>query len=204
MENKYKIKLQAGDYCLRDMGEDKYREVAQRFFDDGCHKKETVGNFKGFDLFGWDSSSDNLSGFRHANNPAVYGNQRRKFTYDQIMELAEPEPQGEWGGEVLPPVGTECEVYNEALNRPEWEKCKILFLGKFRIVYESESCHERVANISDHPVLKFRPLKTERERSIEAAMDVFKKNDCLVMKEYQKAMADWLYDAGLLKLPEGK
>jgi hypothetical protein len=36
----YKIKLQPGDYCRRYMGEDKYREVAQRFFDDGCAELE--------------------------------------------------------------------------------------------------------------------------------------------------------------------
>lgn len=56
----------------------------------------------------------------------------------------------------LPPVGEACEVFNRALNNADWEKCEVRSIGKHRVLYDSESCEERVAHISE---VEFRPLK---------------------------------------------
>lgn len=79
----YKIKLQPGDYCRRDMGEDKYREVAQRFFDDGCPEFEEVGLFFNFPFFGWYCGNLVKEGFFHGDKTGFSG---RFLDYEQIME----------------------------------------------------------------------------------------------------------------------
>lgn len=70
----------------------------------------------------------------------------------------------EWNGEGLPPVGTVCEVLNSNLGNPEWERCTILYSGKHRIVYDSESCEERTAFIDS---LSFRPIRTPEQIAAE-------------------------------------
>lgn len=82
----YKIKLKPGDYCRRDMGEDKYREVAQRFFDDGCPEGEHVGMFGNFSCFGWYCGNITRKGFFHGDKKYFSG---RLLTYEQIMERSE-------------------------------------------------------------------------------------------------------------------
>lgn len=65
-----------------------------------------------------------------------------------------------WSGEGLPPVGVVCEVFNRELSNPEWEKCTILFAGKNRFLYDSESCAERCGYIEN---LEFRPVRTSEQ-----------------------------------------
>ena len=65
-----------------------------------------------------------------------------------------------WSGEGLPPVGVVCEVFNRELSNPEWEKCTILFAGKHRFLYDSESCAERCGYIEN---LEFRPVRTSEQ-----------------------------------------
>lgn len=72
-----------------------------------------------------------------------------------------------WTGEGLPPAGTVCEVLNNTLDRPEWERCTILFMGKFKAIYESESCHERVADVSESWMISFRPIRTPEQIASE-------------------------------------
>lgn len=55
----------------------------------------------------------------------------------------------------LPLVGMECLVLNQAMHMAEFEKCTILFRGDFKVIYSSESCHERVGDIGD---VLFKPL----------------------------------------------
>lgn len=81
------------------------------------------------------------------------------------------EKPASWSGEGLPPVGVVCEVFNRELSNPEWEKCTILFAGKHRFLYDSESCAERCGYIEN---LEFRPVRTpeqfaadEREAAIK-------------------------------------
>jgi hypothetical protein len=64
----------------------------------------------------------------------------------------------------LPPVGTVCAVLNSTLGSPKWERCTILYSGKKRVMYDSESCEERVAFIED---LKFRKARTPEQIKAE-------------------------------------
>lgn len=64
----------------------------------------------------------------------------------------------------LPPVRTVCDVLNSTLGSPKWERCTILYSGKKRVMYDSESCEERVAFIED---LKFRKARTPEQIKAE-------------------------------------
>ena len=89
----------------------------------------------------------------------------------EMWEEAKNGKDVEWGGTGLPPVGAVCEVFNHNLDCPEWEECKIKYMGPFVVVYESESCIDRSANhVRD--VVSFRPLRTERERWVDEALSV--------------------------------
>lgn len=89
---------------------------------------------------------------------------------NDVLSRAVERPKPEWSGDGLPPVGTVCEVLNNTLDRTEWERCTILFMGKFKAVYESESCHERVADISESWMIGFRPLRTPEQIAAEEAL----------------------------------
>ena len=56
----------------------------------------------------------------------------------------------------LPSVGMECLVLNTCMAHPTYEKCTLLFIGNFGVIYESESSKERYAR-SD--VVKFKPIE---------------------------------------------
>lgn len=97
----------------------------------------------------------------------------------------------------MPKVGEECEVLNvESLHNPKWEKCEILFIGKFKVVYNSESCKERIGNVDIVGACKFRPLRTERELFIKAG-ELLDSNKIETAEDFLGA----LYDAGF-KAPE--
>lgn len=111
-----------------------------------------------------------------------------------------------WNGEGLPPVGTVCEVFNRAMANPEWERCTILFMGSYRAVYESDSCRERVAYVSEDPDVEFRPLRTpeqiaaqEREDAILAIAEVIGHQVGVVTFLTPRETAEKLYDAGYRK-----
>lgn len=114
-----------------------------------------------------------------------------------------------WTGEGLPPVGTVCAVLNSALGSPTWERCTILYSGKHRVMYDSESCEERVAFIED---LKFRPARTpeqsaaeEREKAVQQMVGFIRERRMTVStpenpKQEATLAAEALYDAGYRKL----
>lgn len=120
------------------------------------------------------------------------------------VAVVQPAP---WSVDGLPPVGTECEVLNNDLSNAAWEKCTILFAGKHRIVYDSESCHERVGY---RDCLQFRPIKTPAQVSAELADQEVKKIAAIICRDgafdiddpevSESAVA--LYDAGL-RFPKG-
>lgn len=121
---------------------------------------------------------------------------------EEDREYLIPRPAQQWNGEGLPPVGTECEILNNDLSNAAWEKCTILFSGKHRIVYDSESCSERVGY---RDCLQFRPIKTpaqiaadEREAAIEAMWKIYWQPDAPTAKE----ALGLLWDAGL-RFPKG-
>tara|TARA_R110000850_G_C9996087_1_gene467953 strand:+ start:8522 stop:8947 length:426 start_codon:yes stop_codon:yes gene_type:complete len=96
----------------------------------------------------------------------------------------------------LPPVGEECEVLGHEVDNSEWEKCTIRFIGEFRVVYDSASCTERTAHISN---VEFRPIKSqadlEREEFHNLAIN------CIFNNQTRKTL-DALYDAGYRKQGE--
>lgn len=96
--------------------------------------------------------------------------------------------QAPWGGTGLPPVGTVCEIN---LTSGEWIKCTILFSGNDLIVFHDGE--EERAEYSNPKC--FRPIRTDRERFIEAA----KKHGSVDPDEWMGS----LYDAGF-HLPEVK
>lgn len=106
-----------------------------------------------------------------------------------------------WDGKGLPPTGTVCEVLNNTLDRPEWERCTILFMGKFKAVYESESCHERVADVSESWMISFRPIRTPEQLAAERrALAIKRALDLLEFQDhYTQGVLAILYDNGLLK-----
>lgn len=130
----------------------------------------------------------------------------RELSTHQVLNATNAHPpapvidvgSGEWNGEGLPPVGTECEVLNNSFAHPDWESCVILFSGKFKTVYDSESCTERVC---DNSMLKFRTIQIERDKVIEAASKLIPTSSESVYKA-MKIKLGTLYDAGMLKLPE--
>lgn len=112
---------------------------------------------------------------------------------------------GEWTGLGLPPVGTVCEVFNDDLSGAAWEKCTILFTGKHRVVYDSESCCERVGYMD---CLKFRPIRTAEQIAAEdrekALSDL-----CLVINNASHMdcgtyLAQAIIDAGYRKVEGGE
>ncbi len=108
----------------------------------------------------------------------------------QIIRKATPRPAESapvWAGEGLPPVGTVCEVLNNTLDRPEWERCTILFMGKFKAVYESDSCHERVADVSEDWMISFRPLRTPEQIAAEERLHSVR-NACSAIAETLDAL----------------
>lgn len=105
-----------------------------------------------------------------------------------------------WVGEGLPPVGAVCEVLNNELNNPVWETCTILWVGKYRVIYDSESCNERVGFIED---LEFRAHRTpeqiaadEREKEVNRMVATAQMLD----KGWARKVCESLYDAGYRKV----
>lgn len=120
--------------------------------------------------------------------------------------IERPEPEA-WSGEGLPPAGTVCEVLNNTLDRPEWERCTILFMGKFKAIYESESCHERVADVSESWMISFRPLRTpeqiaaeERDKAIDMMMADYEFTVGSCTHQLFRHQAERLHEAGYRKV----
>lgn len=90
----------------------------------------------------------------------------------------------------LPPVGTECEISNCG---DEWEKVKILFMGKTICIADWSYKQEQHFHLSS---VKFRPLRTEREPAIDEIKSI------IVSLGYGSAageIATKIYDAGFRK-----
>ena len=66
----------------------------------------------------------------------------------------------------LPLVGMECMVVDSSLMNHEYEKCVILFVGIYKVVYTSESCVERFSNL-DEVIFKPIDTRTDKEKAID-------------------------------------
>lgn len=103
----------------------------------------------------------------------------------------------------LPPVGTECMVFNHDLGKSaEWEKCTILFVGEFKCVYTSESCKERVGDVDIIGKLEFKPIYPEREAFVQEFITplVYSDDAPLNRDSTWEEIAEVLFDAGYRKV----
>ena len=116
----------------------------------------------------------------------------------------------EWNGEGLPPVGVECELnYHE--NHAGWCWAKIEFINETAVVWKwdhqmnkKESC----CNSHSNGKIKFRPIRTHKERVIEKAFkvscDAIGAPDTAVNSDYRKTLINAFYDADMLIDPKDK
>jgi len=112
--------------------------------------------------------------------------------HDRLM----PRPT-QWCGpeDGLPPVGAEVEAWIE--NRKVWAKVTVLAVDVDTVVWRNGT--DRRSYIGTH-VNDVRPLKSDKDRVIDAAVAA------TILKDgprIRSALSD-IYDAGLLRLPEGQ
>lgn len=113
--------------------------------------------------------------------------------YRPILNAEEKDVKKEWSGEGLPPVGEEVEVRR---NDNDWLEVVVVSHDDGGIIYRDPAT-------TDHRYKwaiggGIRPIRTDRDRWIEAAMGIYKANDSVSVPD---AIGD-IYDAGLAKLPE--
>lgn len=145
-------------------------------------------------LFTRVSSYDPLTGYFHVITHEEWKQERDKMS-------SKPEVDSSWHerGD-KPPVGVVCEVLNNELYNPAWEKCTIIFMGEYKCIYSSESCSERVGNVDLTGAIEFRPLRTEREKVIDEMMSLVM--DGLMSHEMAKELAIKMHDAGYRKVSQ--
>ncbi len=104
-----------------------------------------------------------------------------------------------WGGEGLPPVGTECEFH---WGDDDWEIGHIEYLSEQTVVITLTDGAENSYTTGE---VKFRPLKSEAERSRETAIDEL--SDLIESSDADGynygGLAAVIYDAGWRKLEDG-
>lgn len=126
------------------------------------------------------------------------------YTYDQIMELSDNSDLA------IPDTGSHLEVTFG--NKSIWHECVVLPNKKIAI--------DRYAGwhvMAWQDDFEFRPLKSYRDKAIEAAIDMLPDSCIFVdlyncesgelllgMKEKLESFFGKYYDAGLLRLPEDK
>lgn len=92
----------------------------------------------------------------------------------------------------VPVVGETCEykVFNE------WGECTIDFMGKELLVY-STATHNEFSLW--HKSVIFRPIKTEREKFVEAALEATTNSNCYFSRS---DIIGLMYDSGLFQLKD--
>jgi hypothetical protein len=175
--------LRQGDCVKNNIDDVTYHKIAQAFLKAGCPKGEYESHrrWRGPDFCGWDIDRDEA--FFHGTKHAF----SRELTVDQVLSTLEPKPT-QWRGpqDGLPPVGEVCEsVYWD------WDKVLVLARDGDAVWVKALSGGYRT---SDTPAA-FRPIQTERDKAIEAAVKIIEETGR--MREEDTAAA--LYDAGMLR-----
>ncbi|MCC3716965.1 hypothetical protein LLE78_12505, partial [Staphylococcus haemolyticus] len=100
-----------------------------------------------------------------------------------------------WDGIGLPPVGVECEWQNK--NTGQWHPVKIVYASEWVTVIREineekgdDLAEIAIENYGDDARLKFRPLRTEAERTID---------EMVRLSGVSIGAAKILYDAGYRK-----
>lgn len=99
--------------------------------------------------------------------------------------------------DLLPPVDTECEIYFGKDDEPKWWYFKLLFKSKNNIVCivgDEEIVYTPLQ--LKRPHIQFRPIRTEREKGIEAMLDLLNAGTQLSLAD----AIEQLYDAGYRKV----
>ena len=116
---------------------------------------------------------------------------RQEWQQERDKMSSKPEVDNSWHerGE-LPPVGCECDIRHSYCNPEKYEKVTVAAITSEYVIvkYATFEQHYMLKNIS------FRPLRTEREKAIDAACKAIG-----VVGEDGLLMIERLYDAGLLK-----
>ena len=141
--------------------------------------------------------------------PASYFREGQWVIYRTVYrgkeQISESIPRPTWNGEGLPPIGVECE--GDADTRPgDYEPCIPIYhdstAGELQhtTVALFQNSHGNFTN--PEWCTDFRPLKTEKERVVEAAMQTSRL--VLYPGATPERMLEALYDAGYLKMPGGE
>jgi hypothetical protein len=189
MSNEFDGVLRQGDCVKNDIDDVTYHKIAQAFLKAGCPdgEYESHRRWRGSDFCGWDIDRDEafFHGTRHAFT--------RELTVDQVLSTLDPNPT-QWRGpqDGLPPVGTECEVnenggYEVEIIAHSKNKAGDVAIYK-RFIDGVLSVDFRVAEC-------FRPIQTERDKAIEAAVKIIEETGRMCEEDTAAA----LYDAGLLR-----
>jgi hypothetical protein len=119
------------------------------------------------------------------------------------ITVTEIEPKSEWV-DGMPPVGAVCELWVGGVFDDVVE-----FIG-LRNEYTAVfwRLNRDVPDAGELPTVDFRPLQTEREKAIEAAVDVIQNSygENIIqdfITDNDRRLMGALYDAGLLKAPSG-
>lgn len=103
-----------------------------------------------------------------------------------------------WNGEGMPKVGDTCLVLNESLIGATSEQCKILYMGSWSVVYDSESCKERYGNLN---TCKFNQIPDPKQVAIDAAVnEIYLLMSATQTMKSANGAARRIYDAGYRKL----
>jgi len=197
MSNEFDGVLRQGDYVKNYMDDDTYHKVAQAFLKAGC----PVGEYRDFSrewknesFVGWSLGLTN-DRFFHGRISAF----ARLLTVDQVLSTLEAKPTP-WRGpqDGLPPVGTEC-IYKQS--------SKTAYIVAHHMDGEQAIwSEEKYGGYLYYGMPQdFTPIQTERDKAIEAAIDILGPlNSC--MTDHKKVLGA-LYDAGwrqILYTPGGR
>lgn len=132
----------------------------------------------------------------------------RRLTPTQVLNATNAQPPAQiikvddvWSGEGLPPVGVKVERSNRGDGHSSFKEVTIKYIGSEFVVVEFLDGRERAEKLS---LLKFRPIKTERDRVIEAAAKALQEHNTDVtelstdVSRFIGAAAA-LYEKGLLE-----
>lgn len=151
----------------------------------------------------WKGSNGFVSGVIPANCVFWGENGADKITaYRPILNAEETEMKQEWSGVGFPSAGVECEalILADSVHK-DWvsgvsEGMLRLPCGRFGCVFKTKTARYMVG-----AQVEFRPIKTDRERWIEAALKALKPTMGRFAEE-ESGIVEMIYDAGLAKLPE--
>lgn len=91
----------------------------------------------------------------------------RKVKAEDYHRALAASQQPVWGGEGLPPVGCECELFD----CENWNPVIIKFMGdKYAVTERTDLGYEVVYCLADRPE-RFRPIRSEADRKREEAAD---------------------------------